>query len=138
MLRESGRSDAAGGGLTFPLYNDRFPNELLECLRLLVLRTSDVERVSDGRRVPITELRLQTPINNENEVGRSVRLTYPAPLFPLSLQSVCQSETKQTHSRTRELHFHPFVNAFVNELYALYVRIGASCWCTTRSSKRAP
>ena len=69
LLKESGRSDAVGQGLTFPLYNDRFPNELLEALRLLVLKTSDVERVSDGRRVPITELRLQTPINDANEVS---------------------------------------------------------------------
>jgi len=67
VLVESGRSNEQGQGLTFPLYNDRYPNELLECLRLLCLRTEDVTRSRTKERVPLPSIRLTTPVNDVNE-----------------------------------------------------------------------
>jgi len=67
ILTASGRGDAVGAGLTFPLYNDRYPNELLETLRLLTLRTEDVTRFGTGERVAVASLRLTTPLNDAHE-----------------------------------------------------------------------
>jgi hypothetical protein len=58
-------------GLTFPLYNDRYPNELLECLRMLSCRTDDVTR-SDGSRVPLDSVLFTTPINDDIEASGNV------------------------------------------------------------------
>ena len=73
IFAESGRSFVADVGLKFPLYNDRLPNELLECLRLLVLRNSHLKQSDECRCISIKELKFQFPISNGNEV----RSEYP-------------------------------------------------------------
>lgn len=66
FLQTSGRGDASGSGLMFPLFGDRYPNELLECLRLLCLRTDDVLQ-SNGVLKPIKDLQLNMQLSIQNE-----------------------------------------------------------------------
>ena len=54
--------------MDFTLFVVRYPNELLECLRLLCLRPSDLIRGSDGAKVPLAAVRLNQPISDDNEI----------------------------------------------------------------------
>ena len=72
FLRAAGRGDVNGTGLTFPLYSDRFTNEMLEALRLLCLTPEDVSADT-----ALTSLPLNTYISSENEVRQCLPLTQP-------------------------------------------------------------
>jgi histone-lysine N-methyltransferase SETD3 len=46
----------------------RYPNELLECLRLITIQESDLTR-EDGSRVPLRSVNLAKPLNDANEIS---------------------------------------------------------------------
>lgn len=68
FIKNSGQGLPDGTGFTFPLYIDRYPNELLECLRVLCITSEELTR-PDGSRAALSNLQATMFVSEENEVN---------------------------------------------------------------------